>query len=64
MSDDDYVGPDALNGGEDWREQMCECGHSRGVHGGHDGLARCALRRCPTICGQFRRKRKSTPGAR
>lgn len=37
------------------KEARCTCGHERAVHAGHDGLGRCALRSCPTICGQFRR---------
>lgn len=59
MTDDDYASPDALNGGEDgWRDVKCVCGHTRGVHAGHDGLGRCALRSCPTICGQFQKASK------
>lgn len=44
--DDDHVAPDALNGGEDWREQKCKCRHERAVHAGPDGLGRCCLRSC------------------
>lgn len=35
------------------RDEKCTCGHERGVHAGHDGLGRCALRSCPRICGKF-----------
>lgn len=37
------------------KDSRCKCGHERAVHAGHDGLGRCALRSCPTICGEFRR---------
>lgn len=33
--------------------ERCRCGHHRAVHGGLDGLARCALRSC--YCARFDR---------
>lgn len=53
FADDDHVAPDPLSGTDDWKFQTCVCSHSRGVHGGHDGLARCALRSC--YCAAFQR---------
>lgn len=44
------TGPEQVVSG-DHRAQLCRCGHARRVHGGHDGLARCALRSC--YCGAF-----------
>jgi len=44
--------PDGSHNRDEWKEQRCVCGHVRGVHGGHDGLASCALGSCQG-CGAF-----------